>query len=65
MEAGHEKAGVALYRKHVEALEAVFAIQPRIQEVAAALSVVDRLMDLRLKKKWQARAASLEGHEDE
>jgi tetratricopeptide (TPR) repeat protein len=59
LEKGRHLQGVALLRKHGEVLERLFEICPRREEVQAALSVVDFLGQLSLKRRWEARAAAL------
>ena len=58
--AGREAIGTALYREHVDVLDALYAIRPRIQEVHAALSVMSYLANLELKRRWKAREMALE-----
>ena len=54
------KQGRALLERHVEALDRLFSIEPRMVEVHAALSVADYLEDAEMRERWAPRAEVVE-----
>lgn len=53
------KRGRAHLEQHVAVLDRIFTLDPRIEEVRAALSVADYFDDAKMRSRWQARADDL------
>jgi tetratricopeptide (TPR) repeat protein len=59
LNAGRRPEAIAHYRKHVEMLDAIYLIAPRVEEVRAALDVLPTIADEALFDVWYARVDEL------